>query len=143
RTVHLHGGPVLAWTARVNHVRDELLADAGLAFNEHAGRRLRDSLEAREHLPERRALADDAPPVPPPSHFLSQVVALALELRAQPRVLFERRAQLALGAIARRDVFGSDEQRGDGAARIAIGGCRNFDLEHLAGLRDVRARLVL
>ena len=143
RAVDLDERPLAARAARVDDVRDELLADAGLALDQHARRRLRDGLEPREHLLQRRALADDAAVVHRDLHFLAQVVALALELVAQPRVLLERRAQLAFRSIARRDVLRRDEQRHDGAARIAIARRRHFDLDDLAGLRDVRARLVL
>ena len=141
--VDLHQRAVAARAARVDHVRHELLADAGFAFDEHARRRLRDGLEPHEHLLQRRALADDAAVVHRDLNFLAQIVALALELAAQARVLLECGAQLTLGSIARRDVLRSHEQRDDGAARVAIGRGRDLDLDLLAGFRDVRARLVL
>ena len=143
RAIDLDERPLAARAARVDHVRHELLADAGLAFDEHARRRLRDGLEPHEHLLQRRALADDAAEVHRDLHFLAQIVALALELVAQPRVLLECRAQLALRSIARRDVLRRHQQRDDGAARVAIAGRGDFDLEDVAGLRHVGARLVL
>ena len=96
RAVDLDERTLRSRAARVNHVRDELLADAGLAVDQHAGRRLRDRFEPREHFFQRGALADDAAEVHRHLHLLAQVVALALELLAQARVLLESRAQLAL-----------------------------------------------
>src|SRR5690606_29100975 len=46
RAVDLHEGPVAARAARMDHVRDELLADARLTLDQHACARLRDGLEA-------------------------------------------------------------------------------------------------
>src|SRR5690606_1537308 len=99
RAVHLDQRTVRARAAGVNRVRDELLADSRFALDQHARVRLRDGLEAREHLLERRALADDAPQVHRDLDLLAEVVALALELFTQPSVLLERRAELPLGAI--------------------------------------------
>src|SRR6185503_16228619 len=92
RAVDLHERPRAARAARMDHVRHELLAHTRLALDQHARRRLRDGFDAREHLLQRRAFADDAAEVHLHLHFLAQVVALALELRAQARVFLEGRA---------------------------------------------------
>src|SRR5690606_33305889 len=99
--------------------------------------------EAREHLLERRALADDAPEVHRDLDLLAEVVALALELFTQPSVLLERRAELPLGAIPLGDVLRRDEERYDVALLVALGARRQQHLDDLAGLRDERPRLVL
>src|SRR5690606_37210249 len=124
RAVHLHQRTVRARAAGVNRVGDELLADSGFALDQHAGVRLRDGLEAREHLLERGALSDDAPEIHRDLHLLAEVVAFALELFAQPRVLLERRAELPLGAIPLGDVLRCDEQRHDVALLVALGARR-------------------
>src|SRR5690606_22703760 len=56
RAVDLDERTLAARAARVDHVRDELLADARFALDQHARARLRDGLEPREHLLEREAL---------------------------------------------------------------------------------------
>src|SRR5688572_16842552 len=104
----------------MNGVRHELLAHPRLPFDEDTRRRLRDGLEPGEHLLQCGALANDAAVIHRDLDFLAQVVSFALELLAQARVLLESRAQLALRAIARRDVLRSHEQRDDGATRIAV-----------------------
>src|SRR5690606_36191092 len=141
--VHLDQRTVRARAAGVNRVRDELLADSRFALDQHARVRLRDGLEAREHRLERRALADDAPEVHRDLDLLAEVVALALELFAQPSVLLERRAELPLGAIPLGDVLRRDEERYDVALLVALGARRQQHLDDLAGLRDERPRLVL
>ena len=92
---------------------------------------------------QRRALADDSAEVHRYLHFFAQIVALALELFAQSRVLLESGAQLALLAVALRDVLRRNHERHDGAGLIAIRGRRQLYLDDLARLGDVGARLVL
>src|SRR5690606_17338720 len=72
RAVDLDQRTLAARAARVDHVRDELLADARLALNQHARARLRDGLEPREHLLQGRAFADDAAEVHRDLHLLDR-----------------------------------------------------------------------
>jgi hypothetical protein len=45
--VHFHQRPLATRAARMDDVRDELLADAGFALDQHTRRCLRDRLESR------------------------------------------------------------------------------------------------
>src|SRR5690606_4558607 len=143
RAVDLDERTLAARAARVDHVRDELLADARFALDQHARARLRDGLEPREHLLERKALADDPAEVHRDLNLLPEVVALALELFPEARVLLERRSKLTLGLIPLRHVLGRDQQRDDVALLVPLGASGQQNLDDLAGLRDERSRLVL
>src|SRR5690606_2478786 len=59
RAVDLDERALAARASGMDHVRDELLTDAGLALDQHARRRLRDRFQTRKHFLQRRALADD------------------------------------------------------------------------------------
>ncbi len=59
RAVHLDQRSVGAWARVVDRRRDELLADAALAEDEHARVRSRHDARFLEHLLHRLALGDD------------------------------------------------------------------------------------
>src|SRR5690606_18483663 len=118
RAVDLDQRPVRPRAPGMDHVRDELLADTGFALDQHAGVRLRDGLEAREHLLQRRALADDPAEVHRHLDLLAEVVALALELFPEPRVLLERGPELPLGLVPLGHVLRGDEEGHDVALPV-------------------------
>ena len=62
--VHLHHHAVAAATEAVKGSRDQLLAGAGLAEEQHRGIGVRDALDRAEHLPHRRRLSDDLAEAP-------------------------------------------------------------------------------
>src|SRR5437879_564218 len=83
RAVHLDERPVAARTARVNHVRDELLANAEFARLADVGARLVLELALRDHVLQtaaaERRLKVGAHEVgyQPPEHFLTPIAELA------------------------------------------------------------------
>ena len=64
RTVDRHEEPVAPVARRVDGARDELLAGAGFALDEHRGGRRRHPRDQREDVPNRGAVADDLVPRP-------------------------------------------------------------------------------
>ena len=88
----------------VDGAGDELLADAGLAQQQHRARGRADLLRARQNVVQRIALADDAlrPLLEP--EVLPEVDVLGLEPVAKLANLREGRAQLLLRPLALGDV---------------------------------------
>ena len=85
--VQLHERALGARAALVDRGRDQLLAGAALAGDQHAGARRRDLRDGLEHLLHRRGVADDVRE----AVLLGQPLAQLARLRAQPALL-----QLAL-----------------------------------------------
>ena len=83
----------------------QFLARAGFALDQDAGGCLRHGLDPRQHPPERRALADDAPEVHRYLHLFAEIVALPLQFLAQAGVFLERRPQAVLGLVLRGHVL--------------------------------------
>ena len=91
RAAHLHERLLRAQRVVVDRVRDQLLAGARLAADQHGGVGLRDLRDLLVHLPRRAAGADD----------VREVVALA-QLLPQVRVLVEQPPALLLDHAAAR-----------------------------------------
>ena len=142
RAVDLDERAITPRTRGVDDVRDELLADARFALDQHRRLRLRDRLQPREHFPERRTLADDAAEIHRDLHLLAEVVTLALELFAQAGVFLERGQQLSLRLIALGHILAGHEQGAESTVLVPVRGRGNQHLDHIARLGDEFARLV-
>ena len=93
------------------------------------------SLHLAQHLPDRRALADDAARIVLDTDFFLKVGVLELEPLAQLIDLREGCAQLFLRFAALADVTEHDH-RADDEAAVSDGGRRIFDPDRLASLRQ-------
>ena len=134
RAIDLHQWIVGPRTAHVNRMGNKLLADARLSLYENGRRRLGDGLDAFEHAPQRRTRAYDPAEVHRNIHFLTEVVALALQFLAKARVLGQRPAELSLRAVALGDVLGRYEHAVDFALRIVVRDCGHDEIHDLAVL---------
>ena len=100
RAVDADQRPVAALAGLVDGARDQLLAGAGLAGDQHGGVGRRDQLDLAQRLLDRGAVADDAAVIALEADLLLQIGVLQLQPLAQPVDLLERGAQLLVGFAA-------------------------------------------
>ena len=87
RAVDAHERLLLARRVDVDRVRDELLAGAGLAAQEHRRRHRRDLADLVEHLAQGRRVTDDVAEVELAVQLLVQIARVLGELRGEALVL--------------------------------------------------------
>ena len=87
RAVDAHERLLLARAVDVDGVRDQLLAGAGLAAQQHGRARRRDLLDLLQHLAQRGAVADDVAEVELAVELLVQVAGVLGELGREAAVL--------------------------------------------------------
>ncbi len=92
--VDAHERARFARAVDVDRARDHLLAGAGLAAQQDRRRRLRDLLDAREHLAQRRRFADDGAEVELVVRVVRQHADVGRQLLGEPPVLAHQREAL-------------------------------------------------
>ena len=136
RAVDFDQRPFGTRTACVNRVRDQLLADARFALQQHSRRGIRDRFDPLQHAPQCRARADDAAHVHRDADFFPEVIALLLQLLAKPRILGQRAAQPALRAFALGDVLRSHQHPVDLTPVVAVRDGRHDDVQNAPVFRN-------
>src|SRR5690606_11853812 len=131
--VHADQRPLAARARVVDRARDQLLAGARLARDQHGGVGVGDELDLPAQRFDRFAAADDAAVVDAEPDLLLQILVLELQAFAQPIDLLERAAQLLLGLLALRDVAEHDD-RTDHDAPVADRRRRVLDRDRASAL---------
>ncbi|OGL00334.1 MAG: hypothetical protein A3E31_01655 [Candidatus Rokubacteria bacterium RIFCSPHIGHO2_12_FULL_73_22] len=120
RAVDGHEGPLRARRARVDRLRDQLLARAALALDQHRRRAVRDLLDERHHPPEGGARADRRALLQQHVEALLELAVLLDQLAALERLADEPqhlRALERLGEEVVRAVLHGPHGLLDGAER--------------------------
>ena len=133
RAIDADQRPAAALAGVVDGARDQLLAGAGFAGDQHGGVGRRHQLDLAQDLLDRGAAPDDAVVIALDADFLLQVGVLELQPLAQTVDLLVRGAQLLVGLAPLRDVAEHDH-RADHVAAVADRRRGVFDPERRAVL---------
>src|SRR5690606_26495157 len=126
RAVHADQRALAPRARIVDRARDQFLARARFACDQHRRIRIRDELDLPPQRLDRLAAPDDAAIIHADADLFLQVLILELEPLAQTVDFLERVAQLLFGLLALRDVSEHDD-RADHDAAIADRRRRVFD----------------
>ena len=135
--VQLDERPVAPVALRVNRAREQLLAGARLALEQHGRARRRGRRDGLQHATDRRAVADDLPLVPELHHLAAQPLVLAAQAHDLER-LIDRELELLRPDGLRDVVDRAGLDRRDRVLDAAVAG--QHDQRRLVPLLPAAAR---